>query len=55
MIASSLGIDEVVVVGYGTLTKRELSSSVGSVKGDDLNNRTSAFNIMQDLAGKSPA
>lgn len=52
MIASSLGIDEVVVVGYGTLTKRELSSSVGSVKGDDLNNRTSAFNIMQDLAGK---
>lgn len=52
MIASSLGIDEVVVVGYGTLTKRELSSSVGSIKGDDLNNRTSAFNIMQDLAGK---
>lgn len=52
MTASSLGIDEVVVVGYGTLTKRELSSSVGSVKGDDLNNRTSAFNIMQDLAGK---
>lgn len=52
MTPSSLGIDEVVVVGYGTLTKRELSSSVGTVRGDDLNNRTSAFNIMQDLAGK---
>lgn len=52
MTASSLGIDEVVVVGYGTITKRELSSSVGSVRGDDLDNRTSAFNIMQDLAGK---
>lgn len=52
MAASSLGIDEVVVVGYGTITKRELSSSVGSVRGDDLDNRTSAFNIMQDLAGK---
>lgn len=50
--ASTMGIDEVVVVGYGTLTKRELSSSVGSVRGDDLDNRTSAFNIMQDLAGK---
>lgn len=50
--ASTMGIDEVVVVGYGTLTKRELSSSVGSVRGDDLDNRTSSFNIMQDLAGK---
>lgn len=50
--SSSMGIDEVVVVGYGTLTKRELSSSVGSLRSDDLDNRTSAFNIMQDMAGK---
>lgn len=50
--ANALGIDEVVVVGYGTLTKRELSSSVASIRGEDLDNRTSAFNIMQDMAGK---
>ncbi len=50
--SSSMGIDEVVVVGYGTRTKRELPSSVGSLRSDDLDNRTSAFNIMQDMAGK---
>lgn len=52
LTSSATGIDEVVVVGYGTLTKRELSSSVGSLRSDDLDNRTSAFNIMQDMAGK---
>ena len=52
LASSTTGIDEVVVVGYGTLTKRELSSSVGSLRSDDLDNRTSAFNIMQDMAGK---
>lgn len=52
LTSSALGIDEVVVVGYGTLTKRELSSSVASIRGDDINDRTSAYNIMQDIAGK---
>lgn len=52
MAPGSLGIDEVVVVGYGTLAKRDLSSSVASVKNEDLTERTTAFNIMQGIAGK---
>ena len=30
-------LDDVVVVGYGTVKKRDLTGSVSSVKGDDLN------------------
>ena len=40
------------MVGYGTLAKRDLSSSVASVKNEDLTERTTAFNIMQGIAGK---
>ena len=50
--ADAVLIDDVVVIGYGTRTKKDMSISVGSVKGDDLNNRPSAFNIMQSIAGK---
>lgn len=32
-------LDEVVVVGYGTMKKKDLTGSVGSVKGDDLASR----------------
>ncbi|MDR2448493.1 MAG: TonB-dependent receptor [Prevotellaceae bacterium] len=48
----AVGIDDVIVVGYGTRTKKDMSIAVGSIKGEDLNNRTSAFNIMQGIAGK---
>lgn len=45
-------LKEVVVIGYGSMTKRELSSSISSVQSEDLVERTSAFNIMESLAGK---
>jgi TonB-linked SusC/RagA family outer membrane protein len=49
---SPKALDEVVVVGYGTITKKDLSSSVSSLKSDQLVDRTSAFNILQGMAGK---
>jgi TonB-linked SusC/RagA family outer membrane protein len=48
----AVGIDDVIVVGYGTRTKKDMSTSVGSIRGEDLTNRPSAFNIMQGVAGK---
>lgn len=45
-------LDEVVAIGYGTITKRDLSTSVSSVKSEDLVDRTTAFNILESLAGK---
>ena len=52
MESESILIDDVVVIGYGTRTKKDMSISVSSVKGDDVNNRASDFNIMQSIAGK---
>lgn len=52
MKTSAFGLDETVVVGYGTMIKRDLSSSIASVKGDKLTERATAINIMQGLAGK---
>ena len=45
-------LDDVVVVGYGTLIRKELSSSVASVKNEQLNERGSAIAIAQSMAGK---
>lgn len=52
MAVSAFGLNEAVAVGYGTMIKRELSSSVASVKSDELGERATALNIMQSLAGK---
>ena len=32
---SSIGIDEVVAIGYGTVTRKEVTGAIGSVKSDD--------------------
>lgn len=45
-------VDEVVVIGYGTRSKKDMSIAVSSVKSDELNERPSAFNIMESVAGK---
>lgn len=45
-------IEETVVVGYGTMIKRELTSSVSSVNGEELSERASAANVIQSMAGK---
>ncbi len=50
---SAENLDEVLVVGYTTTTKRDLISSVSSVKSDQISNLP-VVNIMQGLAGRSP-
>jgi S-adenosylhomocysteine hydrolase len=46
-----IGIDEIVVIGYGTIRKSDLTGSVSSVKADDLVKITSV-NPEQSLQGK---
>ncbi|MCK7555971.1 carboxypeptidase-like regulatory domain-containing protein [Chitinophaga sedimenti] len=43
---------EVVVIGYGTSSKENLTTAIGNVKGEDLKNRPSNMNVMQGLAGR---
>lgn len=45
------GLDEVVVVGYGSVKKRDLTGSVASLKSDDLL-KTNPSSINQALQGK---
>lgn len=47
------GLDEVVVVGYGTTKKQNLTSSISQVKADDLGNRANV-SIVQSLQGIMP-
>ncbi|HPE75686.1 MAG TPA: TonB-dependent receptor [Draconibacterium sp.] len=52
MESDVISVDEVVVVGYGTQKKRELTGSISQVKGDDLANlATPSFE--SQLAGRS--
>ena len=53
MQTDSVLINDVVVIGYGTRTKKDLSTSIATVKSDELDDRASAFNIMQSIAGKA--
>ena len=46
-------LDEVVVVGYGTMKKKDLTGSVSSVKADELTAFTVA-NPVQALQGRVP-
>ncbi|MEO6497760.1 MAG: TonB-dependent receptor, partial [Mucilaginibacter sp.] len=51
-MGKSQNLNEVVVVGYGTAIKSNLSSSIGSVKGSELRERPTAINIAQGLSGR---
>ncbi|MGB2232802.1 MAG: TonB-dependent receptor plug domain-containing protein, partial [Flavobacteriaceae bacterium] len=56
MEESLTGLDEVVVIGYGTMKKRELTGAISSIKGDEVNKiATSDFGsaIQGKLAGVS--
>ncbi len=46
------GLDDVVVVGYGTVRKRDLTGSVSSVSSEKVN-AFSAANVMQALTGRA--
>ena len=45
-------LQEVVVVGYGTASRANITQSIGSVKGETLNERPTAINVLQGMAGK---
>ena len=45
-------LDEVVVVGYGTQRKRDVTSSISQIKGDDLASKASP-SFMQQMAGRA--
>ena len=51
LVGSSTSLDEVVVVGYGTQRKSDLTGAVGSVKGETLQERPAA-SLNQALAGR---
>ena len=51
LIESYQSLDEVVVIGYGTVRKKDLTGSVGSVKSGDLMQRP-ATSVSQSLAGR---
>ena len=48
---SDVGLDEVVVIGYGTVRKRDLTGSVASIRGEEMRDIPSA-NISQALQGR---
>ncbi|MCD8185182.1 MAG: carboxypeptidase-like regulatory domain-containing protein, partial [Rikenellaceae bacterium] len=53
MDESALNLDEVIVIGYGTTTKRDLTGSVSSVKGEALT-LSPAANPLVNIQGKVP-
>jgi TonB-linked SusC/RagA family outer membrane protein len=51
LVVSNAALDEVVVVGYGTQTKREVTGSIGSIGAQDIKNQT-VTGFDQALAGR---
>ena len=49
----AMGLDEVVVVGYGTMKKKDLTGSVASIKVDDIKSVAGA-NALQAMQAKVP-
>jgi len=53
LLEESIGLDEVIVIGYGTQKKINLTGSVDAVSGDKLKNR-SATKLADLIVGTSP-
>ncbi len=53
MVTDVVGLDELVVVGYGTMRKRDIAGSVVSVDGEDLV-EIKSNNVLEALQGKVP-
>lgn len=49
-----IGMDEVVVVGYGTMKKSDLTGSVGSVQSEQLEKQGAKINVIEALKGVLP-
>jgi TonB-linked SusC/RagA family outer membrane protein len=52
MAEESIGLEEVIAIGYGTQTKSTMTSAVSSIKADELEN-TPSLNAIQALQGKA--
>ncbi|RAJ77469.1 TonB-linked SusC/RagA family outer membrane protein [Chitinophaga dinghuensis] len=50
---SNKKLDEIVVVGYGTVKKRDLTGAVASIKGDEIK-KVPTTNVMESVQGKLP-
>ncbi|MBN1187791.1 MAG: TonB-dependent receptor [Bacteroidales bacterium] len=53
MAEDVLGLDEVVVIGYGTVKKRDLTGSVSSVKANDIV-KAPTSNVLEAIQGRVP-
>ncbi|OUJ73574.1 hypothetical protein BXP70_14140 [Hymenobacter crusticola] len=53
LAANTAALDEVVVIGYGTVKKRDLTGSVYSVKSDDIV-QTPTHNAIEAIQGRVP-
>jgi len=53
MVESGIGLEEVVVIGYGTQKKVTLTSSVSVVKGDEIS-KVPVRDVSNSMAGKAP-
>lgn len=53
LVAADKQLDDVVVVGYGTVKKRDLTGSVVSVKGSEIT-KVAGTTIMESIQGKVP-
>ncbi|AWW29706.1 SusC/RagA family TonB-linked outer membrane protein [Echinicola strongylocentroti] len=51
LVSDTEALDEVIVIGYGTQKKSDLTGAVGSVGGKELNERPSA-SLSQNLSGR---
>jgi TonB-dependent starch-binding outer membrane protein SusC len=47
----AVGLNEVVVIGYGTVKKKDLTGSVASIKADEIT-KTATNNALQSMQGK---
>ena len=51
MVQEAIGLDELVVIGYGTVKKRDLTGSVSSIKTNEIV-KTASNNALQSMQGK---
>lgn len=53
LVEDNQQLEEVVLIGYGTIKKKDMSSAISTVKGEELSKR-SVTNIQDALAGQLP-
>lgn len=54
MAEETIGIEEVVAIGYGTMKKRDLTGSVGSIQSKQLEEQGAKVNVLEALQGILP-